>query len=196
MLRRFHSLRHDERGVTIIEFTLIAPVLLVTIMGIFDFALNYYVKSVLEGAVQQAARNSTIESSASSPGANDAAVRATVGKILSDAEYSFTRAAYTSYADVGQPEEFVDTNSDGICNNREQFVDTNGNGRWDRDRSLEDTAGARDAVVYTVEVTYERFFPLASLLGFDDQIYVRAQTVLRNQPFSQQMQTSEIGDCR
>ena len=195
MFARIKSLHGDERGVTLVEFALIAPVLIVTIMGVFDFALNFYMKSVLEGAVQRAERDSTVEQYASSPGGRDAQVTGAVHSVLPSAQLVFTRAAYTNYADVGQAEEFTDTNNDGTCNNNEPFEDINSNGIWDQDRALGATSGARDTVLYTVEVTYERKFPLASLIGFEDEVYLRAATVLRNQPYNTQDVSTATGNC-
>lgn len=195
MLARIKSLPADERGITLVEFALIAPVLLVTVLGTFDFALNYYVKTVLEGAVQHSARDSTVESTANSPDVRDARVRNAVQGILPSADVVFTRSAYTSYADIGQAEEFTDNNGDGTCNNNEPFEDINGNGTWDQDRALGSTSGARDAVLYTVEVTYDRKLPMANLLGFDDQVYLRAATVLRNQPYNRQEVSVAQGNC-
>ena len=56
----------DERGVTVIEFALLAPVLLITLLGMFDMGYTMYAQTLLQGALQQAARNSTIEGAASS----------------------------------------------------------------------------------------------------------------------------------
>lgn len=195
MFARIKNLHGDERGVTLVEFALIAPVLLVTIMGVFDFALNFYMKSVLEGAVQKAARDSTVEQYANSPGARDAQVTGAVQSVLPSAQLSFSRSAYTSYADVGQPEDFTDTNGDGTCNNNEPFDDINGNGTWDQDRALDASSGARDAVLYTVEVTYDRKFPLNSLLGFESEVFLSATTVLRNQPYNTQEVSDAVGNC-
>ena len=41
---RFAALRHDQRGQALVEFALVLPILLLLVIGIFDFgqALNYY----------------------------------------------------------------------------------------------------------------------------------------------------------
>jgi Flp pilus assembly protein TadG len=59
--RRARQLRQDERGATIVEFALVAPVLLLSIMGICDIGYNIYTQALLRGAIQKAARDSTIE---------------------------------------------------------------------------------------------------------------------------------------
>ena len=189
-----HFLR-DERGVTVTEFALIAPVLALTLMGMFDLSYNMYAKTMIEGAVLDAARDSTIESYANNPAALDGNVTDMIHDIVPNAALTFTRSAYTNYADVGQAEEFTDTNSDGSCNNNEVFVDVNGNGLWDSDRSQDNSSGARDAVLYEVSATYDRAFPLARLINLDQEVTVQAKTVLRNQPFNYQEIAVKTENC-
>ena len=55
--------------------------------------------------------------------------------------------------------------------------------------------GARDAVLYTVTVSYPRAFPVMKLLGFSNTVTARARTVLRNQPYGAQNKTAPIGNC-
>lgn len=188
-------LLRDERGVTVAEFGMLAPVLVLTLMGLFDMAYNFYADTMVEGAVQNAARSSTIENNANNPAALDAAVTRAVRGVVPSASVTFERKAYTNYADVGQAEEYNDTNNDGTCNNNEVFADVNGNGTWDADRSLDATTGARDAVVYVVSATYDRMFPIANLINLDQQVTVRAHTILRNQPFNMQEINVGTGNC-
>ncbi len=189
------SLMRDESGVTVTEFALIAPVLALTLMGLFDLSYNMYAKTMIEGAVLSAARDSTIEAFANNPAALDSNVTAMVRDVVPNATLAFNRSAYTNYTDVGQAEEFTDTNSDGACDNDEIFVDVNGNGLWDADRSKGNSSGARDAVLYEVSATYDRAFPLARLINLEQEVTVEAQTVLRNQPFNMQEITITTGHC-
>ncbi len=188
-------LARDERGVTVTEFGLIAPVLVMTLMGLFDMSYNFYADTMVEGAVQNAARDSTIERFSNNPAALDAEVTRAVQGVVPNAVVTFERTAYTNYSDVGMAEEYSDTNNDGTCNNNEVFEDINGNGVWDADRSLDATSGARDAVVYTVTATYDRMFPIARLINLDNEVTVRARTILRNQPFNLQQINTGIGNC-
>lgn len=190
-----HRLVRDTAGVTVAEFALIAPVMCMTLMGLFDLSYNLYADTMIEGAVQEAARSSTIEDFASDTEVLDAAVRQEVQKIVPGATVSFSRKAYVNYVDIGEPEEFTDSNGDGSCNDNEPFDDANGNGHWDADRSKDASNGARDAVLYEVTARYDRAFPLPGLLAWDPQVTVRASTVLRNQPYGLQEVTARIGNC-
>jgi Flp pilus assembly pilin Flp len=193
----FPALLRDERGVTAIEFALIAPVLLMMVLGLFDMGHNMYTTSMLQGAVQQAARNSTIEGAASQSDALDANVTTAVHAISPHAVLQFRRTAYSSFSDVSRPEDFTDVDNDGSCDNGEPFEDANGNGAWDSDRGTAGQGGARDAVLYTVGISYPRLFPIARFVpGMGDQFSMVATTVLRNQPYGLQESTASVtGNC-
>jgi len=200
MRRRFTprlapALARDDSGVTVAEFALLAPVLAMTLMGLFDMSYNFYAETMIEGAVANAARDSSIEQFANNPDALDDSVEAAIHRIVPSANVIFSRRAYTDYTDVGQAEDFTDSNNDGSCNNNEPFEDVNGNGMWDSDRSLQATSGARDAVLYEVSATYDRAFPLPNLINLDPEVTVRARTILRNQPFNLQEVEVTVGNC-
>lgn len=197
MGRWLSRLKRDRDGVSAVEFAMIAPLLLLTLLGLFDLAHNMYTSSMLQGAIQQAARNSTIEGAAGSSAALDGIVTRAVTRIAPGAKLTFSRKAYTNFADVSRPEDFTDVNSDGSCNLGEPFEDVNGNGSWDADRGTDGFGGARDAVLYKVTVTYPRAFPIARLMpGQSDTMTISSATVLRNQPYSlQESGAPKIGAC-
>lgn len=188
-------LARSETGAALVEFALIAPALCVTILGLFDISYNYYAESIIEGAVQKAARDSTVEDHANNPAGVDGKVRDAVHNLVPDAAVTFTRTAFADYADMNRPEDFTDTNGDGVCNNNEPFDDANGNGTHDDSRSLDVSNGARSAVLYEVNATYDRAFPLAGLIGLAPTVTVSARTVLRNQPFNKTDDVSAVGNC-
>lgn len=186
---------HDSHGAAMVEFALIAPVLVLALIGLFDLSYNIYAASMLEGAIQQAARDSTIEDVGTTQGGIDARVTDIVQQIVPSADVSFERTAYTDFADLSRPEDFTDSDSDGTCNNGEPFEDANGNGMWDSDRGSAGMGGARDAVLYTVTVTYDRQFPLHQFIGVPGTVTTVARTVLRNQPFAMQDRTITVENC-
>ena len=189
------KLLRDARGATAVEFAIIAPTFLMVLLGLMDQGYNIYAATLLEGAVHKAGRDSTIEGAESRGLAIDNRVRDAVGNIVPNATVSFSRRAYVDYTEVGRPEEFTDTNDDGACNDGEPFEDVNGNGTWDEDAGREAMGGARDAVLYTVTVSYPRAFPVMKLLGFSATVTARTRTVLRNQPYGPQNQVVAMGNC-
>jgi Flp pilus assembly protein TadG len=153
MIARIPSkLARDESGVTVVEFGLIAPVLLMMLMGLLDLTYNMYTRQMLQGAIQNAARNSTIEGAAGNTATVDALVTKAVKAISPFATLQFDREAYTNFTDVNRPEDYTDVDSNGTCDNGDPFEDANGNGTWDLNPGTAGFGGARDAVLYTVTV--------------------------------------------
>jgi hypothetical protein len=195
LLATARRLRGDAAGATAIEFAAIAPALLMVILGLMDLSYNIYATTLLEGAIQAAGRDSTIEGAETRGLSIDESLRDKVDDIVPNATIDIDRRAYVDYSDVGRPEDFTDADDDGLCNNGEPFEDVNGNGMWDQDRGKDDMGGARDAVLYTVTVSYPRAFPVMKLLGFSDTVSTTARTVLRNQPYGPQNKTVPVGNC-
>lgn len=193
---RLRSLRRDSSGATLVEFAFVAPVLVLMLMGLFEFGFQVYARSVLQGAVQEAARDATLEGGEINVGALDTSVREQIQNVIPSAVVTFERTNYSNFSDVRQPEEFTDNNGDGDCNNNEPFEDLNDNGTWDEDRGQDGLGGARDAVLYEATARFDRVFPLHQMMGWDKQVSIDASTVLRNQPFeTQEVRTPVVGNC-
>lgn len=185
MLRLLSRLRRDQTGVTAIEFALISPALFVMLFGLFDLSYNMYTAEMLQGAIQKAARDSTIEGADAESADLDNTVTRAVHAVAPQATVTFKRTAYANFTDAARPEDFTDLNGDGTCNNGEPYEDANTNGTWDA-LGKAGLGGARDAVLYSVTVNYQRPFPIASFIpGQSDDLTLVANTVLRNQPYGQ-----------
>lgn len=192
---RFTRLADDQQGAAVAEFALITPALVMVLLGLMDLSYTLYTGTLLEGAIQKAARDATIEGAGAAAASLDNRVTDIVNDIAGDATIGFNRKAYANFSDVNRPEDFTDTNTDGTCNDGEPFEDANGNATWDSDRGTAGTGGARDAVLYTVTVSYDRPFPLMKLLGFDNQVTMVARSVLRNQPYGLQKTGVTVRNC-
>jgi hypothetical protein len=187
MNRLFARLRHDERGAYLLELAMILPAFLMLMMGIFDIGFQMYAKSVLAGAVEQAARASTLESNNLSQTNVDQEVRDAVGDVAAYASLSFSRANYRNFSNIGQREDFTDLDADGVRDPGECFEDRNGNNNWDAVSSGgAGQGGADDVVLYRVTMTYDRLFPLWRMLDESQSEDIVVTTVLRNQPFNVQ----------
>jgi len=184
-----------RRGTSAIEFALIAPVMLIVMMGLFDMGYNMYTDALLEGSIHKAARDSTIEGADAKSADLDSEVTQMVRAIAPQATLQFERTAYSSFTDVRQPEDYDDVNGNGECDANESFEDANGNGTWDADRGRSGQGAARDAVMYGVTVTYPRPFPVAQLIGLDPTMTMQTQTVLRNQPYGGIDVAPAVGTC-
>ena len=185
-------------GVAVVEFALILPVFTVALLGVLELGHTMYTNAMLTGAIQKAARDSTIEGSSveATRLAIDKRVKTAVQIVASNATVSFKRTAFENYADIGRPEDFTDVNKDGICNNGETFEDANRNGVWDADRGRDGGGGARDAVLYQVTVQYPRLLALPQIAGLSPKVTMSTETVLRNQPYALNYAAPKTGTCK
>lgn len=182
-------------GMAIVEFALVSPVLLMLIMGFGDLLYQGYIQSVLNAAVQKAARDSGLEGGDANATAIDNRVRALVRTVVANATIPTpTRKSYDSFSEVA-PEPFTDTNGNGIRDAGECFTDVNRNGVWDADPGTSGQGGASAVVLYTVTVTYPRLFPVAGLIGLPNTQTISATTLLRNQPYLSQATTTPQTVC-
>lgn len=198
MRNLFKRLKADANGATIAEFALISPVLLMLMFGAFDIGYSLYARGVLQGAVQKAARDSGLRVNADNAAAMDAMVTDTISRVMeTDGENSivYVRRSYTSFADVGDMEDFTDSDGDNVCDRAEPFEDTNGNNIWDEKGSA-GQGGARATVLYTATFRYKRIFPIHRLIGGSPFTTLVASTVLRNQPYDEEAQAEvTAGTC-
>lgn len=189
MRRRLHRLRRDVRGVTVVEFAIVVPVMMTLLLGLSDLMYQAYVQSVLDGAVIKAGRDSALEANKTDQSSIDDAVKRIVGTLNPGMTWKSTRENYSSFA-VIKPEPFTDKNGNGIRDPGECFTDVNGNGMWDADPSKTGQGGANDVTRYTMEVTYPRLFPVSGLFGWKATQTLRSTTLLKNQPYKSQIVTT------
>lgn len=203
MIRKLRSLRREKRGVTVIEFGIIAPVMLLLIMGLCEFLYEYYVQTSLTGAVQKAGRDAGIEGAVTTTIDNKVVVAITplVKNLTKDcsgnpasATWCSTRKSYDSFTEVG-PEPFTDSNGNGVHDAKECFTDVNGNKNWDSDPGSTGQGSADEVALYTVSLTYPRLFPVAGMLGLSNVQTVSATTLLKNQPYTTQVATTDKTVC-
>ncbi|NJS15183.1 MAG: pilus assembly protein [Sphingopyxis sp.] len=159
----------EERATALIEFALTAPVFLLVLMGIFDFSMQMYAKSVLNGAVNRAARDAALEGNNLSQSALDTVVQDNVRAIFKDATLTFTRKAYDSYSHTNKPDVEIVIINGKTC---EIYWARNGQGTGD------------EVVNYTATMKFNRMFPAWKMLGQPQETTLSATTVLRNQPFA------------
>ena len=101
----------DIRGSAAVEFALIAPIMLMTIYGMFDIGHAQYTRALLEGTVEKASRSATIEGAKTS--VIDARVSAAIRQIAPGALITFKRTALADFSDLGLPEDPKPTSPPG-----------------------------------------------------------------------------------
>jgi TadE-like protein len=198
--RRLRRAALDDRGATIVEFAIILPVMLTFLMGTFDVGYDLYARAMLNGAMEKASRDSGVLGGASQTAIIDGRVRTIVNAIVKTESAGnslvFSRKNYVSLSDVGEMEDFTDSDGDSECDLGEPFEDANNNSVWD-DRGNEGQGGARAAVLYTATLTYKRLFPVHALIGLPENAVLKSTTVLRNQPYDTNLaaQPVQIKHC-
>jgi Flp pilus assembly protein TadG len=174
------------------------------LMGALDYGHTLYMQAVLQGAIQKAARDGTLEQAVgddtTARDASDTWVRNQLKTLNKTATVTITRRFYRTFtaAAAQVAETYTDTNHDGLCNHGEPFDDRNSNGVRDTDGADSvDNANARDNVVLSVNINYPRMFPIDKLIGGNGRTSLTARTVLANQPFGVQHQygAASVGHC-
>ncbi|WP_331010399.1 TadE/TadG family type IV pilus assembly protein [Sphingomonas sp.] len=171
----------DARGVTAVEFALIAAPLFVVLFGLVDLGYRQLVATVLQGALDQAAR------------------QVTIGNVTSDTVDTFIRGRMSAFAGtvtidkktfndfsrVGKPEKITtDIAPIGTYNAGDCFEDLNGNGSWDAQGGKSGVGGSEDIVYYTATATFRTVLPLRNLLGWQEFGTATATMMMKNQPFA------------
>ena len=188
MVRLIKHLRRNRRGSTTIELAMIIPTLFVVIMGVLDFTYRLYATSILQGAVQKAGRDSTLEINANqtSQDAINTKVRDAVKDIngvVTNSSFTISRENFENFTAAGKME--ASTGPGGLCAPGFVYVDKNNNSVWDNGANA-GQGGADDVTVYNVQVQYKALFPINALFGASNMQTIRAKTILRNQPYNTQ----------
>lgn len=199
MTHRFlATLRQDGRGATLVEFALVAPVMLLMLMGFMEVTYQAYVQSVLTGAIRKAGRDAGIQGGQLNWSTIDQAVMNQVHTVSGNAAiFSSVHQSYSSFSKVKVPEPYTDSNGNGKYDiASECFTDTNGNGVWDADQGVTGSQGnASDVAVYTLTIQYPRLFPLSRWIGWSSTATLAGTTIMKNQPYATQAATSPKQCC-
>lgn len=180
LLRR---LRREDSGVTILEFAMVAPVMLLLLLGFFDLGYRAYASSVLQGALHDAARMATVGGYTMTQ--IDTRVKTRLSNFATRSVTTTEAASYYQFSGVSQPELIVgDTTPLNTYNAGDCFEDANSNNQYDTDRGRGGTGNSDDIVRYRVTITFPRVFPLGILMGWSNSQTLTSETVLRNQPYA------------
>ena len=190
---RSNRLAGDERGATVIEFALILVPLCIALLGFLDLGYRSYLRSVLQGGLNDVARKASVENPEFDSDAesleervHDALIEK-MGGLAKNGSYEVEAKNYYDFAGVGKPERLTtDKNKNGNYDAGDCWQDTNANGSFDTDSGSTGIGGASDVVFYEVTLTTPRIVPIGSLLGVSDDMVLTAQTAIRSQPYADQ----------
>ncbi|HST36583.1 MAG TPA: TadE/TadG family type IV pilus assembly protein [Allosphingosinicella sp.] len=191
----FRRLGRDARGATIIEFAIILPVLSLMLMGTFDLGYRSYVTSIVQGSLHEASRMATVGNVSMS--AIETHVEGRLQEFSRNAEIEIDTASYANFSEVSVGEPL--TTDAGRLNVYDQatdcYRDLNNSGKYTHQVN-NGTGGAEDVVRFQVRMTYPRLFPMASLLGWSDDVEIVQETMLRNQPYAGRATSTATIRCR
>jgi Flp pilus assembly pilin Flp len=193
------SLLRNEDGIAAVEFALIAPAFLMLLLGVFDLGFGIYSKTVLQGAVEHAARQASLENTEWSVIEDrvKSQVIATIPGAETNTQISFNinPSVYDNYDDIIMPEDFTDSNGNGVRNPGECYIDRNGNRQYDTNVGIRGRGTGQDVIAITADVTYPRAMPLWGLIGMSQTQKLTIFTYIRNQPFNAKAVRAETRIC-
>lgn len=191
------GLASDERGMALVEFALIAPTLMVMLLGFLDLGHRIYYASQIQGTLHRAARLATVGNKTQPE--IDAFVTSRLQNLARNPTLVITKKSYSEYTGVKKAETIVtDTVPIGTYNAKTATMpgdcheDVVPNGRYDLDRGKNGLGGADDVVFYEIALTHRRLFPLARLLGWSPDQTITVNTLLKNQPYAAQIKGASV----
>lgn len=181
-------LRACRRGVTAIEFAVVAPAVFLTVAGIIELAMIMFVSTLSEGGLREASRFSI--TGFIPPGMTreerilEILEEHTIGLVDMN-QATVVYKVYPSFDDIGKPEPFTDSApANGTYDAGEAFQDINGNGQWDSDMGAAGLGGPGDIVLYTIEYDWDLMTPLVSpFVGTNGKLSMKSSVAVKNEPF-------------
>jgi Flp pilus assembly protein TadG len=199
MMRLARNLRRDERGAAIVEFALVLVPMLLFILGGFDLGYQAYLRSVVQGALNDVSRTGSLEGpQLNCTGATvelqiECAIKARSNLVARNATYDIKTKNFYDFSTVNRSEKLVtDYNSNGQYDTGDCFVDLNGNGAFDASAGRIGVGGADDVVFYTVKVSMPRLFPIHKFISTTPNYQINATAAVRNQPYTTQQAPSTV----
>jgi hypothetical protein len=178
------AFRLGSEGSAALQFALVAPALVLLLAGCFEIAVLLFVSGSLESAVLAASRYGTTGSVDGGVTREERIRQIIAERTLGLVDPKLTEIhtlVYPSFANIGQPEPFTDSNHNGVRDTGEGFTDVNGNGHWDADMGVAGLGGPGDIVLY--DVTFETGAITHLLQPVIGRITHRATVAVRNEPY-------------
>ncbi|TCP34927.1 TadE family protein [Sphingomonas sp. BK235] len=189
-MTRALALLRDRRGVSVVEFALILPLVLSLICGTIELGHMLVARVVLEGAVVEAARIATA-SIDDAENQRDAVMKQSITRAMGTFPLATGRSMTIEtrvFADfsTAYPEVYNDANRNGQYDLGETFTDRNKNGKWDPATPITGTmGGAGDVLSITVRYPKKVLFGfLGTQWAMGSLVELSASTVVRNEAVS------------
>lgn len=189
----WQQLKADRGGAAAVEFALLILPMTTVMLGTYDIAYQFYLRSVVQGALNDVARTASLEAPALNCTAStlvnqiQCAVKKRSSVVARDATFTVVVKNYYDFSTVGRSEKLVtDYNNNGAYDAGDCFIDLNENGMFDASAGRSGVGGGDDVAFYEVTVTMPRVFPVADFMPISKNYSIKAETALRNQPYTRQ----------
>ena len=191
--RALRDLGEDQRGATIVEFSLVCIPFITMLCAMFELGFRQYVAVQLQDALDQAARKVMVAEGTTSSQLK-ASIEPRIKVVSPGATVTVKPTSYDKFQNVAKAEPITtDTAPLGVYNPGDCFTDINGNGNWDSDAgTVDSTGGSDDVVLYTATVQYREVVPVSGLLGWSSTRELTATTMLKNQPYASQPEPDTV----
>ena len=103
-------LKRDEKGATIVEFAFIVGPMFLLLIGGLELGYNSYVRSTMQGALNDAARTAAVEFPIINVAGNtveeqvENLIKGTVQHVAPNADVKVTQKSYFDFSTIGDPE--------------------------------------------------------------------------------------------
>ena len=191
-MSRLRILLRDARGAVLMEFGLLIVPLCIVLMGVMDMGFGMYLRSTMQGAVNDVSRMAVVQDpNFSGTGTTeqriDAAIKARLAGLADYGTWDVDVESFNEYSRVGAPEKIVrDANNDGEIDSGDCWLDLEPNGEYDTAPSRGGIGGADDIAVYTASLSMPRILPMAGLIGMSPNYEILVRSAVRNQPYANQ----------
>lgn len=200
-MRRFPAignLARDTEGATIIEFAMIVTPLCMLLLGGLDIAYQSYVRSVLQGALDDVVRAASMESptfdcaTGTTQQKISCSIQNRVNDVARGATYDLEITNFYNFSGIGRSEKLItDHNGNGQydpgdCWQNLDYEEEGSDPQFDLDAGRDGVGGADDVAFYEMTLTMPRLFPVGAPLGLGENYTITAHAAIRNQPYSRQ----------
>lgn len=194
MKQLLHKLVRDRSGATTVELAILLAPMLAVIMGFSELGYQSYVRSNLAASLNDVARTAVVEDPRLAGGGTleeriKAEVKGRMAVLVDNGVYDFKIENFKNFGAIDKPEALVtDRNSNGRYDSGDCWEDSNPNERFDTSSGRSGIGGADDVVLYDVRLTAPHLFPVMAVLTTNATFSVRANALVRTQPYANQRQ--------
>ncbi len=191
-MSRLRLILSDARGAVLMEFGLLIVPLCVVLMGVIDMGFGMYLRSTMQGAVNDVSRMAVVQDpNFSGTGTVEqrisAAIKARLAGLADVGTWDVDVESFNEFSRVGAPEKITrDANNNGRVDVGDCWLDLEPNGEYDTAPSRTGLGGADDIAIYTASLSMPRILPMAGLIGMSPNYEIVVRSAVRNQPYANQ----------